>query len=210
MDARWQWRRRGMTLLEIVFATMIVATTGTMTAWLIIAAAREQRLGFLEAQVYERADRLEDHIFRILRRASRSNVVPFSTVDLVDGQPEGNEMYYYRIIFREASNGSNQELRFDPETHQLIYDPDRAVADDEQRIDAPLNSSTQTQLDYLWFAIGMKPGGAPDASLILVQFQVSDRGSARGSYREDTVTTSGIHPTWVTSVRTFAVNLRQI
>jgi type II secretory pathway pseudopilin PulG len=193
-----------MTLVEIIIAATISAGVGAIVVWLLIAVAREQRLGFVEAQVAARADRIQDKIIETLRAGSRGNVVPFSLGDAVPGQTSGREVYYYRLIFRSADNAPNQEMRYDPIAHQLTYDPNRAVANDDYKFDSTLANSTLTRLEYVWFARGIRASGIPDSSLILVQFEVTDRGLARRSYRDSSSRTN-----WIIATRSFAVNLRQ-
>ena len=189
----------GFTMLELLFVSVIGVLVTGMIVWLLVVSAREQRLAFVECQVYNRADLLQDKIMAILRQASRENVVPFAAADAVS---PSSDLFYYRIIFRDMINGPNKELRFDPKEGTIVYDPDRAVSGNEETIDKP---SPLTHLERVWFGMGLKAGGLADASLIMVQLEVSDRGVARGSYRGD----EEDHSHWITSVRTFAVHLRQ-
>ena len=197
-------RNRGMTLVEIIIAATISAAVGAVVVWLLLAVAREQRLGFIEAQVMARADRLQDKIIETLRAGSRSNVVPFSVADAVPGQTSGREVFFYRLIFRSVENGPNQELRYDTTKHELVYDPNRAISNNEVLFDSTLAKTPLSRLDYVWFARGIRSTGIPDSSLILVQFEVSDRGLARRAYRDSSLRTN-----WVVATRSFAVNLRQ-
>lgn len=195
---------RAMTLVEIVIGAAIAAVLGVAIVYLLVNVARQQRIAFIETQVAKRADLLEDKIMDILRNASRNNVVPFSVSDAVPGQVSGQEVFFYRIIFRSADNAPNQELRFDPTTRQLIYDPDRSVANNEQRLDGAVGASNLTRLEYVWFASGILPTGSLDNSLILVQLEVNDQGLARRSFRDPTKRSN-----WIIATRSFAVNLRR-
>ena len=197
-------QRKGMTLVEVIIASAIIVFVTAGVVFLLFTFARQQRLAFIEAQVARRADRIQDRIMDILRRASRNQVVPFSVSDAVPGQPSGKEVFFYRIIFRSGENSPNQELRFDPTTRAIIYDPDRSIANNEVRLDGALSGTSLSRVEYVWFAQGILPTGAPDNSLILVQLEVNDQGLARRSWRDPTKRAN-----WVIATRTFAVNLRQ-
>ncbi|MGC8741810.1 MAG: hypothetical protein ACP5UB_10180 [Candidatus Sumerlaeaceae bacterium] len=197
-------RRRALTIVEVLIASSIALFISLAVVYLLWSAARQQRVAFVEAQVARRADRIQDKIIEILRRASRNQVVPFSVGDAVPGQPAGKEVFFYRIIFRSGDNMPNQELRFYPATRAIVYDPNIAVANNEVRLDQAFANSSLTRVEYVWFAQGVLPTGAPDNSLILVQLEVNDQGLARRSWRESTNRAN-----WVIATRTFAVNLRQ-
>lgn len=197
-------RQRGLTLIEIVVASSIAIFVTAGVVYLLWAVARQQRVAFIEAQVARRADRLQDQIMSVLRAASRNQVVPFSVNDAVPGQPTGKEVFFYRIIFRSGESAPNQQLQFDPTRKTLTYDPDISVSGNERRFDAAFANSSLTRLEYVWFAQGVLPTGAPDNSLILVQLEVNDQGLARRSWRNP-----ANRANWVIATRTFAVNLRQ-
>ncbi len=196
--------RLGLTLVEVLVASSIAVFVSAAVVYLLFTVARQQRVAFIEAQVARRADRLQDEIMDILRRASRNQVVPFSVNDAVPGQPSGKEVFFYRIIFRSGENRPNQQLQFNPTTRRLVYDPNLATASDEQLLDRAFANSNLTRLEYVWFAQGILPTGAPDNSLIFVQFEVNDQGLARRSWRDPTKRSN-----WVIATRSFAVNLRQ-
>ncbi|MCX7625431.1 MAG: prepilin-type N-terminal cleavage/methylation domain-containing protein [Candidatus Sumerlaeaceae bacterium] len=196
--------RRGLTLVEVVIASAIAVFVSAGIVFLLFTVARQQRVAFIEAQVARRADRIQDKIMEILRRASRNQVVPFSVSDAVPGQPSGKEVFFYRIIFRSGDNQPNQQLRFDPSNRSITYDPDLSVANDEVRLDQAFANSPLTRVEYVWFAQGVLPTGSPDNSLILVQLEVNDQGLARRSWRNP-----ANRANWIIATRTFAVNLRQ-
>lgn len=195
---------RGLTLVEVLVASSIAVFVAAAVVFLLFTVARQQRVAFIEAQVARRADRIQDKIIEILRRASRNQVVPFSVNDAVPGQTSGKEVFFYRVIFRSGENQPNQQLRFDPTNRSIIYDPDLSVANNEVRLDQAFANSPLTRLEYVWFAQGILPTGAPDNSLILVQLEVNDQGLARRSWRNP-----ANRANWVIATRTFAVNLRQ-
>ncbi len=197
-------RKHALTIVEVLIASTIAVFISVAIVYLLWSVARQQRVAFIEAQVARRADRIQDKIIDILRRASRNQVVPFSVSDAVPGQPSGKEVFFYRIIFRSGDNMPNQELRFNPTNRSIVYDPNINVANNEQRLDQAFANSNLTRLEYVWFAQGVLPTGAPDNSLILVQLEVNDQGLARRSWRNPSKRSN-----WVIATRTFAVNLRQ-
>jgi type II secretory pathway pseudopilin PulG len=196
-------QRRGFTLIEFVIAGGITVLVGAVVMWLLVAAARLQREVYVETKVNERADRIEEEVIRILRRASRQNVVQFSASDAVPNQGS-NPVFYYRIIFREGDNAPNEELRYFPATRQLRYDPNRAVANNEVPVEGNLANSNLTRLEYFWLATGIQATGAPDSSVVLVQFEVSDAGRTKRSYRN-----TAHRRNQILATRSFAVNLRE-
>ena len=199
---------RGFTILELAISAIMASSLVAIVLWLLISTAREQRVTFIEAMVLQRAALIQDRITDILREASRNNVVPFSAADVVAGQGT-TPIFYTRLIFREGLNQPNQELRWDAANRRLVYDPDRNVANNEQNLDIPQSNTVETRLEYVWFAVGRLPGGAPDSSIVLVQFEVSDAGRAKSSFRNAADTAAG-RTNWVRSTRNFAVNLRRL
>jgi type II secretory pathway pseudopilin PulG len=195
--------RRAFTLIEFIIAAGIAVLIGATVMWLLVAAARLQREIYVETKVNERADRIQEEVMRILRRASRQNVVQFSSSDAVPGQG-ANPVFYYRLIFRQNDNAPNEELRYFPDTRRLRYDPNRAVANNEVAVEGNLATSNLTRIEYFWLASGIQPTGAPDSSVILVQFEVSDAGRTKRSFRN-----TADRRNMILATRSFAVNLRR-
>ena len=167
--------------------------------------ARESRVGVVQAEVSLRADMIQDKLFNILRHVSYNNIVQFSNTDAVPGQSGATKAFFYRIIFRKDEFSPYQELRFDPVTKKLVYDPDRSSTStgDEVDLNADETNFSFGRLDYVWFGCGLQPGGLPDNSIILTQFAISDHGEARKSYRNQTDENS-----WIQTNRSFGVFIR--
>ena len=106
----------------------------------------------------------------------------------------------YAALMRSAVGAANQQLIFDPAAQTLTYDPNIAVNND-QRIVA--RSEGLNKLVNVRFRAATKTGGIPDSSVILVELEVNDGGMGRRSWRGD-----ADEADWVTSTRSFSINLR--
>ncbi len=185
--------RRGITLVETLIAVTISLPIVTALMYLMVATAREQKVGFVQQLVFDSADRIQDKITRLLQDASRASGVYFADAD---GE------FYNRIAFRQQVGPPTQELFFDSASGTLTYDPDVNVSNNEETIDVA--SSTLCELDNVAFRASIKVGGIPDSSIVLVRLRVSDHGRARSSWRD-----AGSQANWIVSTRMFAVNLRR-
>ncbi|NLD61318.1 hypothetical protein GX645_02570 [Candidatus Sumerlaeota bacterium] len=197
--------RRALSVLEVLLGSMIVSVVMFFLFQVVIMLARESRVGVVQAEVSLRADMIQDKLFNILRHVSYNNIVQFSNTDAVPGQSGATKAFFYRIIFRKDEFSPYQELRFDPVTKKLVYDPDRSSTStgDEVDLNADETNFSFGRLDYVWFGCGLQPGGLPDNSIILTQFAISDHGEARKSYRNQTDENS-----WIQTNRSFGVFIR--
>ena len=192
MIARFQSCARGFTFVELLFAITIGSMIALGLMSLVSIVAREQRVGFVSQRVFNRADTYQDKITRILQQGSRQ-----AGVFLRD--PSG--AMFRQIVFREGEGFPNQSLTYLPSTGRLIHDPDTAVANNEIIIGG--NNDGLVMLESVGFRDTIKKGGIPDSGTILVSLAFHDNGRARSSYRNPADRVN-----WITSSRTFAVNLR--
>ncbi len=197
--------RRSMTIVEVIIASTIVTITLGFIYQAVILIAREYRVGLIQAEINARADMIQDNIFSKLRHVSSSNIVQFSPSDIVPGQTANNvtTTWYHRIIFRLSDEEPFQELRYDPTTKKLIYNPDRNTSNNEVDLTQGNIEMEFGELDYVWFGNALQPGNLPDSALILVELSVSDHGKARQSYRN-----VSNESTWIKSNKSFCVYIR--
>jgi len=187
--------RLGLTLPELLIASVIgIAVSGAILV-LVIETAQQQRQGLADASLLQRAGMLEDQLGEIIRSMSASETA--SLTDKVDSAP-----FYERVVFAKgkAPDWPREEVRFNPATLTVTHDPDIGQGGDE----IVLFSSTQTvKLRQLYFFISMKPGGIPDGATLNVIIELDDDGFA-GRRNPD----GSIKPTSV--LRTFTVRMRNI
>lgn len=186
-------RGNGFTFIEVMIASSISVFIGITMIYLLVYVVREQRLGYVQYRVYEHANRLQDKITLLLQDASREAGVYYS-------EPDG--AYYNRIVFRDDTGAKNEELIYNPNTYTLTYDPDRNTDGDEETLGFP--NDEIAKLTDVRFRSAMKVGGIPDSSVILVEIEVTDQGYGR-YFRDQSNPIN-----WVTSTRSFAVNLRRL
>jgi len=189
-----QGQCRAMTFVEIIIAAFLTTLVALSVMSLLIITAREEKVGYVRQRVFENADRLQDRVTVLLQDASRNAGVYYA-------DPVGS--FYRRIVFRSAIGAPNHELRFIPNTKTLIYDPNMAMTGDEIALGFPNDSIAQ--IVDVRFRSALQTGGITDSSLILVIIEVSDKGYAMKSYRDATDSVN-----WITSTRSFAVNLRRL
>ena len=166
--------RRGVTLIELFFALAILSFVAAMIAQLLIVTGREQRAGYVEQQVFNYADRLQDRITMWLQDAATGEVM----------MTDPNGAWFETVVFRREFTAPLQRIHYDPGTFQLEYDPDLSIAGNEEIIGPPQvvdNPNWQIQLQNVLF-FNATPTLPPDDSVntvVLVQFQVTDNGWGR-------------------------------
>jgi len=190
---------RGVTLVEVLFASSISLMICLALAYLMLAVAREQRVGRTEHLVNQYADHVQDRISYRLRNASRRHGTHLSD------PTDSTNTFYYTLDFEKAMLSDPPEpmerFRYDPDTKALTYDPDTSVSGNEKTI-AP--KGVATTLDNVRFHWATTPEGIPDSSTIIVLVDISDHGYARRPFRD------GADPTnWISVSRTFTINLRR-
>lgn len=195
---------RGFTMLELIIASTLATLIAGSMIWLLISIVREQQVTMVEGRVYRRADMVQDRVTNLLREnASASNVLNFSSTHAVPGQT-GQNIFFYRLYFREGQNMPNQSIYFDTNNNELMYDPDISSNGDEERVDLGFRNTSSATLDHVWFSHGMRPGGIGDNSIIMVNLEVTDNGYGKKSFRDETDELNHI-----SCSRSFAVNIRK-
>ena len=183
--------RGGFTMIELMFAAVIGLGVMAAMMQLVLMVARDQRLGLVEQSVFTRADQVQDSITQLVTYSSANAGVFLAT-------PDG--AFFHRLVFRTAVGAANRELVFDPDDQTLTYDPNIAISNDHRVV---ARSEGLARLVSVRFRAATKIGGIPDSSVILVELEVSDEGLGRRSWRGD-----ADEADWVTSTRSFSINLR--
>lgn len=195
-------RRRAMSLVEVMIGATILGAIGASIMFLMVSTARRSYVSTVEYQVNQYANLLQDRISVTLRSSSRRHgVLAYSPTD-------DSKIFFRSIRFKktELSNPPDpvRELTYDLDNKTLNYDPDITENGDEEVWGLGKQGGDRITLDECMFRRGMKPGGIPDSSTILVYLEVSDHGKARQSFRDPDDEFN-----WITATRAFAVNLRR-
>ena len=196
LAARRQIRKEGgFTLAELIVASGVgTIIAGTMML-LLLQSAKEQYRGTADANVEQAAGELEHQVIRLLRTMSATEGVVFTSLTT------NNDVSfhgYQRIIVARGPTPDfpREEIRFDALNQRAVYDPNRAVTNNEQVL---LESRPSAYvLRNLCFFPSLKEDGTPDNSLVNVIIEVDDNGSSR---RHTVVNPAHIE-------RTFAVKMR--
>lgn len=190
-------RRQAFTMLEVLIASLIGSVLIAVLMTLTVDEAREQRIGMIQQLAFEEADHIEDRCINLIKAGSRQSGV-------VMGNPVGSS--YRQLIFRVPDGGGGfvaSSLTYDPDRKRLTYLPNTQTgAGAEELVKA--GDQTFAKLDDVRFSTGLQNGNIPDSGIILVSFQVSDHGYARQTHARADNPAS-----WITSTRSFAVNLRR-
>ncbi len=200
-------KNKGFTLVEMIIASTIVLLMSAVIFSLIGLVAREQRIGLIEQRLNEHADRIQDFIELTMQAQSKEAGVSYP--NLVNG-------FSTKIAFREGIGFPNQQLSYDANAKNLIYDSDVSLANNERIVGFEEQADGLTHLDAVRFWPGMQVGGIPDGSFVNVWVEVSDHGLIEKTkqtgriYKKESDIRNPNNPIyWVKVVRTFTVGLRQ-
>ncbi len=214
-------RAAGATMVELMVALAIMAGMAAAVMALVLAAAREQRVGLMSARLFKRADLIESFITRAIRNIDGDDETgavfgrqretvgarEVQIFDFIDAARVQGRTVFYRHRGRVYPGAS---FSFDPDAHELIYDPNTEAAGDERRVDTVGQEAEGTFLDDVRFAMTRQMNGNISSRVVLVWFVVSDHGISRRSYRdtEPEGNTPWENPNWMVVERAFAVRLR--
>lgn len=157
-----RYRRRGLSLIELVIAAGIFTSVMAGIMYLLLAVMRQERSNIsMLNMAYE-----STNLHRELRKVASNGANIQAAGDTVQ--------------FTNTVTGTTAELRYvdsddDPATirdNSIVYDPDTSTSDDEQtilRYVSPLDDGGGTSLPVF-----RRIAGTP--SPLLVEFRVGDRG----------------------------------
>ena len=162
-------RRIGSTLVELMVASSVALLTMGALMALTIQMAREQQYGLADGAVQSQAGTVQDQLAAQLHSMSVNESALFA--DAVSGKAG----CYRRIIVAKGHSSSypREEIFFNSTNLNLVYDPNRNVANNETILYKPDNFVT---LRDLYFYPSLKTGNMPDSSTLNVVMQFDDNG----------------------------------
>lgn len=166
--------RLGFTVIEMLIGSTAGLFVTGIALVLLVESAKEERRGLADATVEQYASSLEGKIVQILRTMSASQGVAFSSPAR---DSSGRLLGYQSVIMGHgpAPDFPREEVRFDPATGSVVYDPDRAVADNELTLASRNNWALVRQV---LFTPSLKPDGTVDNALVNVVLHVDDGGAS--------------------------------
>jgi hypothetical protein len=166
--------RRAFTLMEMMFATTIGLGLAGTVVLLLVQSATEQRNGFADTTVEEKAYMLQANITSCLRSMSASyGLTPNYSSGLVNSN--GNLLGYQTISVFFPTNGAyiTATISYNASSRTVIYTPNDATP--STQIVWMTNSATAA-LTELYFTTSYNPDGSQNNSLVNVLFQMNDNG----------------------------------
>ncbi|GAB4323712.1 MAG: hypothetical protein Kow0059_19080 [Candidatus Sumerlaeia bacterium] len=189
-------RRRGFTLLELTIGGSLTLLISASVMFLFLHVAREQRRGLIHARLATRANALQENLLRLVRSMSVNESVLFTDATTLSN----GAIVYRRVLMSRGESDPTEELIYNPATHTLTHDLNRAVSGDERPL---FTSSEQIVLRDCYFYPSMKTGGAPDNTTVNITLILDDNGSA-GERNPDG------SPKLMSIARRFSVKMRNI
>jgi hypothetical protein len=188
-------RARGclaFTLTELMTASGIAIMVVGSVMLLLIESAKEQRRGMADATVEEFASDLQSQVMGIIRSMNATEGIVYTSPATNSGGG-----FWHIIVARGATpDYPREELYFNPANGQAIYDPNRAIFNDEQVL---LTSRTSAfVLRNLCFKPSIKADSTVDNSFVNVLIDLDDNGSSGRR--------ASVNPAHVQ--RTFSVKMR--
>lgn len=164
--------RAGVTLVELMISSAIMAMIMVGVSAAVLSVVRHERNTLIEHSQITQARMVENNVQRILRHANR-NYITYPGA--------GADGFSHTVRFRANQTAPFQEISFDPDAHQLFFDPDRATAGGE-RLLGGVGSRGAEMCDLV--DVTFRPSinaidGNPEAGMIQVRITTSDGGRIR-------------------------------
>jgi type II secretory pathway pseudopilin PulG len=166
--------RKAFTLVELMVATAVgVALSGTVVL-MLVQSATEQRNGFSDTTVEEKAYTLEANITSCLRSMSADYGITPNYASIVTGT-NGNPLEYTSISMFYPTNGTYivASISYNATNGQVLYTPN---------VSTPwahvlwMTNSTSIALTEFYFSTSLNLDGSQNNSLVNVVFQMNDNG----------------------------------
>ncbi|HEY3914367.1 MAG TPA: hypothetical protein VGN61_07770 [Verrucomicrobiae bacterium] len=171
---RAQLSRHAFTLPELIIAMGVgLALSGTALVLQLITA-QEERNGFSDTTVEEKAYTLEANITGCLRGMSASmGITPVWSTALYD--TSGNLLGYQSISVFFPTNGgyTTANINFNSTTGQVTYNPNTASSTGQV---IWMSNTPSAVLTELCFNTSQNLDISPDSSLVRVLFEMNDNG----------------------------------
>jgi prepilin-type N-terminal cleavage/methylation domain-containing protein len=168
---------RGFTLVELMVAMAIGLGLAGTVVLLLVQAATEQRHGFSDTTVEEKAYVLQASLAGCLRSMSASmGFSPNYSSSCYD--TNGNFLGYKSIFVFSPSNGvyTTASIAYNSTNGQVVYTPNVSVP--TTQITWISNTAT-VDLTEFYFTTSFNPDGSQNNSLVNVAFQMNDNGFSR-------------------------------
>jgi prepilin-type N-terminal cleavage/methylation domain-containing protein len=169
-----RFSRRAFTLAELMVAMSVGLVLAGTAMVLLLISATEQRNGFADTSVEERAYILEDKITTCVRSAScNQGFTPNYGSGLYDGK--GNFLGYQTISLSYLTNGAYimASISYNSSSGQVIYTPN-VTAPSTQFI--WMSNTPSAVLTELCFNTSLNMDTSQNNSLVNVIFQMNDDG----------------------------------
>jgi prepilin-type N-terminal cleavage/methylation domain-containing protein len=171
--------RRGFTLVELMVATAVgIGLAGTVV-FLLLQSVTEQRNGFADTTVEEKAYVLQANITTCLRCMSANyGMSPDNSSSFLDGS--GNVLGYKSIFVFYPTNGAyvTAGINYNSTTGQVTYTPDLSNPSVQS---VWMTNSASSALTGLCFSYSQNLDGSQNNSLVNVLFQMNDNGFSQQS-----------------------------
>jgi prepilin-type N-terminal cleavage/methylation domain-containing protein len=169
-------RRHGFSMVELMIASAITAMITAVIMAAVMAVLRTEANALIEEGMLSHARHVENRLQRIIRPASRDVGVgyqqEYSDADGID--------FYHRILFRRNTDSPVESLTF--ADGDLIYDPNRNAAGDEEVIAGPnarVPGAAYVRLEDVGFRFAQKDDGSDDGNMVTMQLQMTSSRPVR-------------------------------
>jgi prepilin-type N-terminal cleavage/methylation domain-containing protein len=167
--------RRAYTLVELLVATAVGTSVAGIVLLTLCQTATEQRCGFADMTLEEKAYQLRANLTSCLRTMSANQgMTPDYTSGLYDGN--GNLLGYQSIFVFYPSNGTyiSGEISYNSAAQSVTYVSNILSSSSTSVLWASSNSSAG--LTQFYFTSSYNVDGSQNNSLVNVQFQMNDNG----------------------------------
>jgi type II secretory pathway pseudopilin PulG len=167
------------TLVELLVATSIGSMVAGGVVILLCQTSIEQRNGFADMTVEERAYILQSDLATCLRcMSANQGLTPNYSTGVYDGG--GNLLGYQSVYVFYPTNSAYLQgnITYVPSTGSVIYTPD--CSSPYNTVTWMSNSATAV-LTNMYFSTSLNLDGSQNSSLVNVSFQMNDNGFSRQS-----------------------------
>jgi prepilin-type N-terminal cleavage/methylation domain-containing protein len=166
--------RRAFTLVELMVAiTVGLGLAGTVVL-LLLQSATEQRHGFADTTVEEKAYTLQANLTTCLRSMSATMGITPNWPSLLNDS-NGNLLGYQSIFLFYPTNGAyiSANISYNSSSGQVIYTPNLLTPSTQM---VWMTNTATAALTKLYFSSSFNLDGSQNNSLVNVVFQMNDNG----------------------------------
>jgi prepilin-type N-terminal cleavage/methylation domain-containing protein len=169
--------RRAFTLVELLVAASVGSVLAGTVLLLLFQTATEQRYGFADMTVEEKAYTLQANITDCLRcMSANQGMTPDYSSGLYD--PHGNLLGYQSVFIFYPSNGSyiTGNIGYNPSSGKVTYAANILTPSTQA---VWMSNSTTAVLTGFCMSSSFNLDGSQNNSLVNVSFQMNDNGFSR-------------------------------